>query len=281
MKQLLAALSLLAALFLALPRPGAAQSISVGVVPQQSAADMAKAWVPLLAYLGERTGLRLHFETAKDIPTFEKRLAKGEYDIAYMNPYHYVVFHAAPGYNAFAREKDRKIQGFLVVQKNSTASRLEDLAGLPVAFPAPAAFAATILPLAHLKALGVAVKPSFASSHDSVYLGVSRGFFPAGGGINRTYENMPQELRANLRILWKSPLYTPHALAAHPKLQPAHVRRLLEALLALDADPRGRELLSGVGFKGFEEGRDADWNDIRKLGIHMLENLNRDIAGAP
>jgi phosphonate transport system substrate-binding protein len=281
MKQFLAALCILAASFLALPQPAAAQSITVGVVPQQSAAEMAKGWVPLLAYLGERTGLRLHFETAKDIPTFEKRLAKGEYDIAYMNPYHYVVFHAAPGYNAFAREKDRKIQGFLVVPKNSAANRLEDLAGLPVAFPAPAAFAATILPLAHLKALGVTVKPSFASSHDSVYLGVSRGFFPAGGGINRTFENIPPEVRANLRILWKSPFYTPHAVAAHPKLQPALVRKLLAAMTALDSDPRGRELLAGIGFKGFEEGRDADWNDIRKLGIHMLENLNRDIAGAP
>lgn len=279
MKQLLAALCILAASFLALPRPAAAQTITVGVVPQQSAAEMAKAWVPLLVYLEERTGLRLNFETAKNIPTFEMRLAKGEYDIAYMNPYHYVVFHAAPGYNAFACEKDRKIQGFIVVPKASPATRLEDLAGMTLAFPAPAAFAATILPLAHLKALNIPVTPTFTSSHDSVYLGVSRGFFPAGGGINRTFENIPQEVRANLRILWKSPFYTPHALAAHPRLRPEITRKLQAALLALDTDPRGRELLAGIGFKGFEEGRDADWNDIRKLGIRLLENLNRDIAG--
>ncbi|MBI5518589.1 MAG: phosphate/phosphite/phosphonate ABC transporter substrate-binding protein [Desulfovibrio sp.] len=274
-----ALLSVAAFLFLALPRPAAAITLSVGVVPQQSAAELVKAWVPLLAYLGERAGLRLQFETAKDIPTFEQRLAKGEYDIAYMNPYHYVVFHAAPGYQAFAREKDRRIQGIVVVPKASKATRLEDLAGQAVAFPAPAAFAATILPLAHLKTLNVPVKPTYTSSHDSVYLGVARGFFPAGGGINRTFENIAPEVRDGLRILWKSPSYTPHAFAAHPKLKEDIVRRLLAAMAALDSDPRGRELLAGAGFKGFEEGRDADWNDIRKLGIRLLENLHKAAAG--
>ena len=36
--------------------------------------------------------------------------------------------------------------------------------------------------------------------------------------IRRTFENIPQETRANLRILWKSPFYTPHALAAERRV---------------------------------------------------------------
>jgi phosphonate transport system substrate-binding protein len=280
MKLKLPILLLLLVAQLLLSKPSsAAQTLRVGIVPQQSAAALAKVWVPVLSYLQERTGLILQFETAKDIPTFEQRLAAGEYDIAYMNPYHYIVFHAAPGYSAFAREKDTKLQGLIVVHKNSPIKSVAELEGKTMAFPAPGSFAATILPLTHLKSLGIRVTPNFASSHDSVYLGVARGFFPAGGGIARTFDNIPPEIRNELRILWKTPQYTPHALAAHPRLPAPTVRALQSALMGMDADPRGKELLVPLNFKGFEQGRDADWNDIRKLGIRALENVGQDIAG--
>jgi phosphonate transport system substrate-binding protein len=260
------------------PEAYCAEKIRFGIVPQQSAAELAKLWVPLLGYLQEKSGLELVFETAKDIPTFEKRLAAGEYDVGYMNPYHYIVFHTSPGYTAFAREKGAKLQGVIVVRKDSNLNKIEELAGKTLAFPAPAAFAATILPLAHLKSQGITVTPSFTSSHDSVYMGVARGFFPAGGGINRTFENAKAETRDELRVLWMTPQYTPHALAAHPRVPKESMRRLQAATLGMDADPRGREVLARLNFKGFEEGRDADWDDIRRLGIRVLENVGKNIA---
>lgn len=256
----------------------AAERLRVGIVPQQAAAELARLWTPVLEHIQERSGVQLVFETAKDIPTFEKRLAAGDYDLAYMNPYHYVVFHGAPGYQAFAREKDTRIQGLIVVRKDSPVTKLEELAGKTVAFPAPAAFAATILPLSHLKSRSIAVTPSFTSSHDSVYLGVARGFFPAGGGIGRTFDNAKPEVREQLRVLWTTPQYTPHALAAHPRVDRQGLARVLAAMLAMDTDPKGRELLARLNFKGFEAARDGDWNDIRKLGIRVLENVDRDLA---
>ena len=119
--------------------------LSFGVVPQQSASKLARLWTPFLLYLNEKTGYAIQFKTAKDIPTFEKRLAAGEYDFAYMNPYHYVVFHRAPGYRALAKEKYRKLKGVIIVRKDSNYRHLTQLKGQTLAFPAPAAFAATDL----------------------------------------------------------------------------------------------------------------------------------------
>ena len=67
-------------LALALVAPAAAREYSFGVVPQQAASTLARNWGPLLAHLGERAGLVLRFETAPDIPTFERRLRDGQYD---------------------------------------------------------------------------------------------------------------------------------------------------------------------------------------------------------
>lgn len=254
----------------------AAQTISVGIVPQQSASRLAEDWGPLLAEAGRRAGIHLAFRTAPSIPAFEERLANGEYDIAYMNPYHYVVFHQAAGYRAFAKEQDRKIKGIVVVRKDSSYLRMSDLAGKSVAFPAPAAFAASILPQAEFGRLNIAIRSKFVASHESVYRAVIGGLHEAGGGIQRTLEASEPAVRDQLRVLAETPAYTPHALAAHPRVAEATVARILAALRSLAEDEAGRKLLAPLAFKGIAAAEDKDWNDIRALDIRRLERYGKE-----
>ncbi|MFM2054176.1 MAG: hypothetical protein RL456_2213 [Pseudomonadota bacterium] len=265
-----AALALGAArLAAAAPRP----VLSFGVVPQQSATELARVWIPVLAMLSERAGLDLRFATAPDIPTFERRMAAGLYDVAYMNPYHYSVFARRPGYVAFAREKGRMLRGLVVVRRDSPVQDLRELAGRPIAFPAPAAFAATVLVRAEFARMNVPIEPRYVNSHESVYLNVAHQQFDAGGGINRTLQTMDPAVRAELRVLWQTREYTPHAFAAHPRVPPAARDALRGAMLGADASAANRPALDGIGFKGFEEARDADWNDVRALGLDLLSSL--------
>ncbi len=245
--------------------------INFGVVPQQSASKLARLWTPVLNYLGEQTGYHFLFRTAADIPTFEHRLALGEYGMAYMNPYHYTVFHRAPGYRAFAREKDQRIKGIVVVRKDSPYHSLRELKGQTLAFPAPAAFAASILIRAHLKNAGIPITAQYVSSHDSVYLSVAKGLYPAGGGVARTFKNMSPATSDQLRILWVTQSYTPHAIAAHPSVSNDVVAHVQQAMLAMHTDPRGKALLKAINFKGIVAAEDADWNDVRALGIELLD----------
>jgi len=253
----------------------AQKSLSFGVVPQQSATRLAEEWGPLLAEISRRSGVALVFKTAPSIPIFEERLAKGEYDLAYMNPYHYVVFHAAVGYQAFAKEQDRRLKGILVVRKDSAYRKPADLAGKTVVFPAPAAFAASILPQAELGRLKIAIDARFVASHDSVYRAVASGLQEAGGGIQRTFEAMPAEIRDALRVLSETPAYTPHAFAAHPRVPPGLVSKVLAAMAALAGDESGQRLLAPLAFKGITAAQDKEWSDIRALDINLLERYGR------
>ena len=271
------------ALLSALPRSGSAQSrattgstLTVGIVPQQSASELARLWIPVIGLLAERAGVPLRFATAPDIPTFERRLAAGAYDVAYMNPYHYSVFAQKPGYRAFAKEKGRLLRGIVVVRKDAPMRDMAELANQPIAFPAPAAFAATVLVRAEFERQKVPIRPVFVNSHESVYLNVSAGRFPAGGGIPRTFETMEPAVRDQLRVLWQTRAYTPHAFALHPRVPGATGQALRQALLGLGGDPRGRAVLDGLGFKGFDAAQDSDWDDVRALGIDTLAALLRD-----
>nr|WP_245635060.1 phosphate/phosphite/phosphonate ABC transporter substrate-binding protein [Marinobacterium profundum] len=247
------------------------QRLMFGVVPQQSAYKLARIWLPLLAEVSKRSGVEIIFATAPDIPTFEQRVREGVYDLAYMNPYHYTVYHQSNGYEALVRARDQSIRGIFVVRKDSPLQSLEDLNLADLAYPAPAAFAATILPQATLAGLGVESRPFYVLSHDAVYRGVAAGRFVAGGGIQRTFNSLEPEVRDQLRVLWTSPGYTPHPIAAHPRVTDEVRQRLLAVFSGLAQDEKGATLLTALKYSGFQVASDNEWDDVRALRINRLE----------
>jgi phosphonate transport system substrate-binding protein len=247
--------------------------LTFGIVPQQAPTQLAKLWGPVLQELSQLSGYQLVFQTAPDIPTFEKRLMDQQYDIAYMNPYHYVFFHEHAGYQAIARERDNRIKGIIVVPVSSELQTLNDLQELDIAFPSPAAFAASVLPQAELKRAGIKFTPKYVSSHDSVYRAVAKQIYPAGGGIVRTYNNMVPEIRGQLRILWTTQSYTPHAFAVNAKLDENTKKQIQSALINMNDSEEKRQLIAVLGFKSLEIAKNEDWDDVRGLEIDLLDTL--------
>jgi len=246
------------------------KTLVFGVVPQQSAAKLARSWIPLLQFLSERSGVNLRFATAPDIPTFERRLANGDYDVAYMNPYHYVVLNKEVGFKALVHEKDKRIKGIIVANKNSVIDKLEDLSEQTIAFPAPASFAATLIPKANLIKKDINFNYQYVNSHDAVYRNIAEGRFVAGGGIIRTFNALPESVRNELKIIWTSDNYTPHAIATYPSVNEVTRQKLVAAFLAVENAEHRAELLAPLAMKGFVKASCDDWDDVRDLNINFL-----------
>ncbi|MFM8342430.1 MAG: phosphate/phosphite/phosphonate ABC transporter substrate-binding protein [Methylomonas sp.] len=240
---------------------------SFAVVPQQSASQLAETWSPVLGWLSQHAGVQLRFVTTPDIPSFEKALSAAEYDFAYMNPYHFTVFNNKPGYHALARAKDERLKGIVVVAKNSPITRIEQLSGTSISLPSPASFAASLLVQAELQRHQINIKPEFVKSHNSVYRNVALGLYPAGGGVPRTLMMMDETVRNELRVLWETASFTSHAIAYQPNIEPEVIKQIQQAMAAMSKDPVGLELLTKIGFKGFEFAHDSDWDDVRQLHI--------------
>ncbi len=245
------------------------------VVPQQSASKLARLWTPILNKVGQDAGVILKFKTAPNIPAFEERLFNSEYDFVYMNPYHYTAFHKKPGYQAIAKAANKRIKGIVVVRKDSHVTQLSQLEGETLAFPSPAAFAATILPTTYFSKIGLNITPKYVSSHDSVYRAVAQGHFPAGGGVVRTFKNMTPDIREQLKILWETEKYTPHAFSVHPRVDAEVKNKIQKAFIKLSQQEDGKQLLSTIKLKGITSAKDEDWNDIRQLNIQLLDDLIR------
>ena len=184
--------------------------------------------------------------------------------------YHYVEFSRSTGYRAFAKAKNKSIRGIIVVRKDSEIEHLSDFDQQTLAFPAPAAFAATVLPRAQFTRDGIEVTPKYVSSHDSVYMAVARGMFVGGGGVKRTLSNVSPAIRNRLRILWTSQPYTSHPLAAHPRLDMNKTNRIAHALTEMENSEQGRSFLKELGWKGVEIAEDKQWDDVRELRLEPL-----------
>lgn len=244
-------------------------TLTFGIVPQQSASRLAAMWGPLLNQLSDDLGVDIKFATTKDIPTFEACLAAGAYDVAYMNPVHYTIFSEATGYRAVARQSDKKLKGLLVVRNDSQVQDLEDLRGETVAFPSIGAFGASVVPRAEMSSRGIDIRADYVRSHDSVYRAVAAGLRPAGGGVLRTFNAIGDDLRTQLRVIYQTDGYTPHAIAAHPALGADTVDALRKALISMVTI--APDAVASVGMNGFETADDQDWDDVRALNLSARE----------
>ncbi|HHX8564050.1 MULTISPECIES: phosphate/phosphite/phosphonate ABC transporter substrate-binding protein [unclassified Vibrio] len=248
------------------PSVVAQPSIVFGVVPQQSATKLVQQWQPLLQRWGDLAGVEIKFATARDIPTFEARLMAGAYDIAYMNPYHFTLVNQNPGYMALARAKNKRITGIIVARRGKSVS-LDELQDKTIAFPAPRAFAASIITQSELAQKGIKFTPKYVGSHDSVYLGVLKGLYIAGGGVKRTFESLPSEIKDQLSIIYTTAGYTPHAIAVSNNVDEEITLALRKAIAQLNDDPKAQESFILLNIDGLQLAQDQDWQDVVQLGI--------------
>ncbi len=218
-----------------------------GVVPQFEQRKLFRIWRPILNELEQRTGLSFKLVGSPKIPVFEQKFEQGDYDFAYMNPYHLLIAHDCQGYLPLVRDGGRTLKGILVVAKESSIKSVQELAGKRVAFPSPNALGASLLMRAELAKLhGVKVLPHYVKTHSSVYLHVALGQTLAGGGVAATMRSQKPEVRQRLRILYETRPMTPHPISAHPRVPEADREKVRRALLDMAQTEKGAALLAKI-----------------------------------
>ena len=180
----------------------------------------------------------------------EAKLANGDFDFAYMNPYHALVAGRDQGYVPLVRDGGRSLYGILVVRKDSPIQDVKDLDGAEIAFPAPNALGASLLMRAELaRGQGISITPKYVKTHSSVYLNVLLGQTAAGGGVMGTFNQQPATIKDQLRTVFVTRDMAPHPLGAHPRVSLSDRAKITKALLAIAGTAEGQALLDKVTFR--------------------------------
>ena len=248
-----------------------AKTYSFGVVPQFSSERISRTWEPILELLEKETGLQFELNGSLDIPAFERNFTKGAFDFAYMNPYHAIVANKEAGYEPVLRDVGRKLYGILVAKKDNPIKKVEELAGKKVAFPAPNALGAALIPRAEFSTkFNIDVEEVYVSSHSSVYLNVILGLAEAGGGVQKTLQQQPSEIQGQLKIINKTAKVPPHPIVVHPRVDSELSAKLKQAFLEMGETIEGKELLSKIPMKVIGETSLEDYNVLLDMGLEKF-----------
>lgn len=217
----------------------------VYIVPQLTATQIYTSWAPLLEQVGLRTQQCFELNVPPNIPEFESDLNNGAPDFAYMNPYHAVMKWQDHQYIPLIASST-PIFGVLSIRRDSKVTNIQELNGGKIAFPAPNAFAASLLIRATLSQEGVRFEPTYIKTHSNVYRAVIRGDVAAGGGIQSTLSAEPAELRAELKVLMETKRYTAHPFSAHARVPSSLQKQVQDAFLSIAETTEGNKLLRGA-----------------------------------
>ena len=248
--------------------PPAAQSITFGVVPQFGVKHFAEVWEPLIRRLETSSGLSISLVPTPSIPAFEEGFSRGDFDFAYMNPFHYLCAKRDQGYVPLIRDQSKQLKGILVVKADSKINSIQDLAGKKIAFPAPNALGASLFMRALLtRTHDIEFNPLYVNSHDSVYLNVTTNEVLAGGGVKRTLLSQTPEIQTSLRVIYETPGVAPHPIVHHPRVEPAAVEKIRNAWLSFAESRDGRSLLASVPMADPGPAEDADYQPLAQLEL--------------
>ena len=247
--------------------PARAGQYSLGIVPQFEQRKLYAIWKPIVEELERRTGLTFDLNTTLQVPDFEKEFLAGRFDFVYMNPYFVIKTAKTLGYVPLVRDRE-PVRGILVTRKDGPVRKIEDLAGTKVAFPTPNAPGGCMLMRAELKrSFGVAVDPLYVKTASNVYLHVVKGLAVAGGVPDKTFGVQDAAVRDLLQVLHTTQPLPPHPVAAHPRVGSADREKVRTALLAMAADPVGRELLAKVPIKDAVPASLEEYRAMAELGL--------------
>jgi len=245
-----------------------ADTFTVGIVPQFEPIKLAEIWSPILRKLEEETGHTFEMIGSPRISEFEDSFIAGEFDFAYMNPYHFLVARKAQGYDALVRDGARELFGVLVVGKDSGIETVADLKGKTIAFPSPNALGAALLMRADLDHIhGIEYTQEYVSTHSSTYLNVALGQMDAGGGVMATLNRAEPQVLDRLRIVYETTRVPPHPFVAHERIPTEVAQPVQDAFLKLAETSEGKELLARIPMRQAIPATSADYDGLYDLNL--------------
>lgn len=245
-----------------------ADEFSIGVVPQFTAEKIQETWVPILNELQRQTGHSFSLRGSQSTQAFQQEYLAGQFDFAYMDPYHYLRAAKSQGYIPLVRDTEKQLKGILVVRKDSPITDVTQLNGKKIAFPSPNAFGASLMIRASLtREFKISYRPEYVKSHDSVYLNVVTGRTVAGGGVMQTLARQPAEIKELMRVIYTTTGVPPHPILVHPRVAKEVREAVQQTLLAMGRNEAGRAALTRVPISRIGVASAEDYKIISKQNL--------------
>lgn len=202
----------------------------------------AEYWNPIIAYVSEKSGVKLTLKLGRTSADTTSFVLTKEVDFAFTN-HLFSPERKKLGWKVFSRRHTQPIYGQLVVPADSPIKDLAQLADQEVAFPGPEATVSYKMPYAHLLSKGLDVKVVFGGNTDAALAQLFSGKVKAMGGNSQLIEGYARREQKHFRVLWSTEPVYDLALMVSPNVPPKEALAVANAFNGMALDPRGKEII--------------------------------------
>lgn len=244
-----------------------------------------RKFAPLMGYLAAHIpGTAFDLDASNTYADYEVKLRQRGPHFALPNPYHAVLARDW-GYHVIARMgNDEDFRGIFLVRKDSPIHAPADLKGKTVAYPAPTALAAAMMPQLYLQNHGVDVQTEldnqYVGTHDSAimnaYLGKSAAsatWQPAWAAFQKAN---PKEA-VELKVIWQTPPLIQNAIIVRNDVPADVAARVATLLTTLQDSAEGRALLDAIDTTRFVISDDRQFDVVAAF----LAEYQRKVKKSP
>jgi phosphonate transport system substrate-binding protein len=265
------------------------EEITYAYAPQYSHATSYQRHHLLVEYLAEVTGLRMRQVFPDTFGEHMNMVEQGLIDISFSNPFIYIKMAERQGAWAFARAVEpegRNFRGQIITRAdNPRIKSLQDVRGERWLAVDPSSAGGYLYPLGHFIENGIhkedfaeiAFAPGPGGKQEKVVLGVYSGKYGVGSIREGTLDIVANTIDVSqIRVLDVSRWYPGWVYAARKGLDPEIVRKIRDAMIALDITlPTHRPILENAGLTAIIPSQDTDFNPVRRLAEMVGEELVR------
>lgn len=202
----------------------------------------AAYWNPIIAYVSEKSGVKLNLKIGRTSADTTSYVLAKEVEFVFSN-HLFSPEREQLGWKVFGRRNTPTVQGQIVVPADSPITDLSQLKGQDVAFAGPEAFIVYKVPYAYLLSKNIPVKVVFAGNQNAAFAQLFAGKVVASGGNSQLVEGYTRREGKKFRVLWSSEGFQDLALMASSKVPDADLRKVSAAFVEMYQDPKGREIL--------------------------------------
>jgi len=242
-----------------------------GVHPQRNPKKLRAVFGPLVNYLNSHVqGAHFIFEASRNFAAFDQKLAGRQFDFVLPNPYG-TIKGIKSGYRVFGKMgNDNDLRGLFIVRRDSNIRTVADLRGKTLSFPAPTAFAATLMAKYFLHTHGLNVNRDIQSlyvgSMESSLMNVYQRNVAAGTAYPpawRSFSKDQPQVAAELKVVWETEAMPDNSLMARDDMPQELVQRVAQALFSMHTNDEGRAVLARMDLSMFKPASNESYDPVR------------------
>jgi len=228
-------------------------------------------WRAFTKRLEQKTGLQFQLLQPTSQLEFERSVAQGLYDIAYMSPLQFLSAYEAQNYRAVTKRKAQPLRALIVVKKFDKGRTLRDIEASTTGFNSLLNYSSSIIPRYSMKRLGISLPMQLFPDNESMYSALINDEIRAMSIAEADFYSLPPDRQEKLKILWETPGFAAFAFAAHPRVPFYSINKIQRAMVNLGRKEHNKQLLQLLGARnGYEVARNSDWTDAQSIDIDTL-----------